>query len=229
MDKITLFRGFPVTNDYVWSPFVVKLEARLRHAGVAYALAVGSPRTAPRGKIPYVSLPTGTGDDGGATIGDSTLIIRALTTTGDGNDGEGVLPDLNARLTPAQRAQDLALRALLEEKLYFYNGRERWVENYAAMREGVLAAVPWPLRGLVGWMARGATVRTLHGQGTGRLEGEEVDGFRGEIWEGLEALLGEVRTGVKGEGPFWVLGGEEATEADMCLFGFIVSALMCDA
>ncbi|KAI9896844.1 hypothetical protein N3K66_007866 [Trichothecium roseum] len=228
MDKITLFRGFPVTNNYVWSPFVVKFEARLRHADVAYALAVGSPRTAPRGKIPYVSLPTGMGDDS-ATIGDSTLIIRALMMTGDG-DNKGVLPDLNARLTPAQRAQDLALRAMLEEKLYFYNGRERWVDNYAIMKEGVLAAVPWPLRGVVGWMARGAMTRTLHGQGTGRLADDEVDGFRGEIWESVEGLLGEVRTGAEeGEGPFWVLGGEGPSEADMCLFGFIVSALMCDA
>jgi hypothetical protein len=106
--QITLFRGFPVVNAYPWSPFVAKLEARLRFAGTSYNLDVGSPMTAPRGKIPYIRF-----KDRPEFISDTTVIIRKLV-------GEGVLPDLNAHLTPVQRVQDLALRALLEEKLYFY-------------------------------------------------------------------------------------------------------------
>ncbi len=31
-----------------------------------------------------------------------------------------MLDDLNAKLSPTEKAHDLALRALLEEKLYFY-------------------------------------------------------------------------------------------------------------
>ena len=46
-------------------------------------------------------------------LGDSTSIIKRLIE-------KDVLPDLNERLEAAERALDLSLRALLEEKLYFY-------------------------------------------------------------------------------------------------------------
>jgi len=36
---------------------------------------------------------------------------------------EGRLEDLNAKLSPTERAMDLAIRALLEDKLYFYQVR----------------------------------------------------------------------------------------------------------
>jgi len=32
-----------------------------------------------------------------------------------------ILPNINAKVSPAVKAQDLAIRALLEEKLYFYH------------------------------------------------------------------------------------------------------------
>jgi len=33
----------------------------------------------------------------------------------------------------------------------------------------------------------------------------------------------------KGDGPFWALGGDEPTEVDATLFGFIASSLICEA
>lgn len=123
--KLTVFRGWDHPGRHVWSPFVVKLEARLRFAGVKYAAAGGSPMTAPRGKIPYVELrggeasspPWSVREEGGeevASLGDSGLIIASLA------EG-GVLPDVNAGLSAQERAFDLALRALLEDKLIFYH------------------------------------------------------------------------------------------------------------
>lgn len=112
--KLVVYRGFARSPCYVWSPFVNKLEARLRLAGMAYSLGVGSPKSAPRGKIPYVAFearPT-------ELMGDTTLIIKKFVD-------DGFLSDLNAALTPVQRAQDLALRALLEDKVYFYQVRRR--------------------------------------------------------------------------------------------------------
>lgn len=121
---LTLYRGWPTPGKYVWSPFVIKLEARLRFAGVPYTAAAGSPMTAPRGKIPYVEsrgpplgAPWSVREESGeavASLGDSGVIIKALIE-------QGVLPDLNARLSASERAHDLALRALLEDKLYFYH------------------------------------------------------------------------------------------------------------
>ncbi|KPM37837.1 hypothetical protein AK830_g8742 [Neonectria ditissima] len=132
---LTVYRGSATTGAFVWSPFVTKLEARLRFAGIAYNVGAGSPTSAPRGKIPYVEL-----GPAREQLGDSTAIIQRLIH-------DGAAPDLNAALPPLQRARDLAMRALLEDRgVYFYGTREKWRDNYTAMRDGALAGVPWPLR-----------------------------------------------------------------------------------
>lgn len=115
---ITLYRGWKAPGAYVWSPFVTKLEARLRFAGLSYRSEAGSLREAPKGKIPYVSMieGDGAGEKSAAptVLGDSTLITRKLVA-------DGILNDLNANLSPTEKAHDLAIRALLEDKLYFYS------------------------------------------------------------------------------------------------------------
>ncbi|KJZ77232.1 hypothetical protein HIM_03553 [Hirsutella minnesotensis 3608] len=195
-DKLTVHRGSPPSNRYVWSPFVTKLEARLRFDGVAYRLGAGSPRSAPKGKIPYVDVRLDDGEHDETrveSLADSTLIIRALVQ-------RGMLHDVNAGLQPAQRAHDLAVRAMLEDRVYFYGSREKWRDNYYAMRAHVLAAVPWPLQVLVGWLAYRGVESGLHGQGTGRLEHEEVQTLKLEVWESINALLVEARRSA-GSGP----------------------------
>ena len=54
--SITLYRGFPDSGQYTWSPFVTKLETRFRFAGINYRVEAGSPLKAPRGKIPYIAV-----------------------------------------------------------------------------------------------------------------------------------------------------------------------------
>jgi hypothetical protein len=112
----TVYRAFPGSGTHVWSPFVVKLETRLRLAGIKYTTAAGSMKDAPRGKFPYVTLARGGPGGAPLSLADSTLIIKRLAA-------DGTLPDLNAGLSPEERARDLALRALFEDKLYFYNVR----------------------------------------------------------------------------------------------------------
>jgi hypothetical protein len=111
--SITLYRGFKGSGAYVWSPFVNKLEARFRFAELPYRIDCGSPLQGPRGKIPYIGISPPESQDPPRFLGDSTLIITKLVE-------EGVLEDVNAKLSPTERATDLALRALLEDKLYFY-------------------------------------------------------------------------------------------------------------
>ena len=111
---ITLYRGFQDAGAYAWSPFVNKLEARFRFAGLSYSNGTGSLMKAPRGKFPYVSISkTDPGIQVPTILSDSTLIAGNLRE-------DGLLDDLNAQLSPTDKAHDLALRALLEEKLYFY-------------------------------------------------------------------------------------------------------------
>ncbi|KAI2636867.1 putative glutathione S-transferase [Hypomontagnella submonticulosa] len=232
---ITVFRGWKDFGKYVWSPYVIKLEARLRFAGVQYKTEAGSPRIAPKGKIPYIecrnlssiskSLAEQETSRSGLLLSDSALIAKTLTEW-------GVLPDLNNALEPSKRLQDLAVIAMLENKLYFLQGFERWIQNYYTMRDHVLWALPYPVRVLVGLLIYRNNVATLHGQGTGRFTPEEIATFRHEIWEVLSAQLSASRSNSSKRGddePFWILGGETPSEADTCLFGFIVSAMICTA
>lgn len=113
--NVVLYRGFKDSGAYTWSPFVNKLEARFRFARVAYRPSVGSPLKAPRGKVPYIEISSQDSDalTNPQVLGDSSLIIKKLVD-------EGILEDLNVRLSPMEQATDLAIRALLEDKLYFY-------------------------------------------------------------------------------------------------------------
>lgn len=112
--SLIVYRGFPGSGIYVWSPFVTKLEAHLRFAGLSYRTEVGSKFQAPRGKLPYISISKD--DSAPITLSDSTLITAKLVD-------DGLLEDLNSKLSPANKAHDLAIRALLEDKMYFYQVR----------------------------------------------------------------------------------------------------------
>jgi hypothetical protein len=130
---VTLFRGFADHGRYVASPFVTKLEARLRIGGMGYRVGSGSVMKAPRRKVPYVEVDftaapghSTAGSDAASqaaatahrpeTLADSALITRRFVE-------DGYLEDLNASLSPVERARDLSVRALLEDRLYFYQVR----------------------------------------------------------------------------------------------------------
>jgi len=134
-------------------------------------------------------------------------------------------------LTQASRATDLAFRALLEDKLYFYNMRERWQDNYYTQRDTVLLSVPYPIRVILGLLISRKHAQTLNGQGTGRYSANEVRRFRREIWEAVNLHLADVNEpkARKGKKPYWLLGGDRPSEADATLYGFIVSTLVSPA
>ena len=218
-ELITLYRGFDLPSQHVWSPFVNKLELRLRLSSIPYRIAPGSMSSAPRGKIPYILLPPPSNE----LLGDSTLIIARLVS-------DGVISDLNASLPPSLVAFDLSLRALVEDKMQFFLVRERWVDNYYAMRAGALAGLSWVMQRVVGPIAYRAAVRTLDGQGAGRYSEEEARGVKAEVWRVLGGLLAEAKAkGGEGREPFWVLGGKGPTEADAIVWGCLVGSLVCEA
>jgi len=114
--RLKLFRGSDDAGKYVSSPFVTKVEFRLRLADVPYALDAGAPWLGPKGKIPYVEVAPETKAEKPLMLGDSTLIFTHLM-------GDQTVSDLNANLTSSQKSRDLGLRSLLEDKLYFYHVR----------------------------------------------------------------------------------------------------------
>lgn len=116
--SLIVFRDADATGAYTWSPFVAKLETHLRFCHQPYSVRAGSLSESPKSKLPYVRI----GDEKAelpSVISDSTLIIRTLIEL-------GTIEDLNANLSPAQKALDLAIRALLEDKLYFMTVRMKF-------------------------------------------------------------------------------------------------------
>ncbi|TVY47840.1 Failed axon connections-like protein [Lachnellula cervina] len=224
---ITVYRGSKNPGAYVWSPFVTKLETRLRFASLPYRTDAGSPKSAPKGKIPYTTISeptTNTNSNAPATrLADSGVIIEKLKEN-------GFLHDLNAGLSPEQKAHDMALTALLEDKLYFYQVYERWHENYYIMRANIFGFMPYPLQVLVGYLAYRSMSAALYGQGTSRFSGEEISAFRKRIWESFNALLvvSKKKLLVHDDraSPFWLLGGTEPSEVDAVLFAFVCSTLV---
>lgn len=108
--NLTVFRDRNDPGAYTWSPFVVKLEACLRFSNLPYTTRAGTLTESPKGKLPYVRIE---GDDGRSSLlSDTALITKTLIKS-------GAIADLNADLSPAQASTDLAIRALLEDKLYF--------------------------------------------------------------------------------------------------------------
>jgi hypothetical protein len=97
------------------------------------------------------------------------------------------------------------------------------------MRDHILSALPHLIRVLVGLVIYRSSSKTLHGQGTSRYTPDEIRAFRREIWESINGILVSSEARTSSDGLFWVLGGEQPTEADATLFGFIVSVLVCTA
>jgi hypothetical protein len=106
--------------------------------------------------------------------------------------------------------------------------------NYYTMRDHILWSLPYPARILVGLIIYRSTTSHLHGQGTGRYSPEEIAAFRLDIWEHISRLLAAskakaVSHNMDPSAPFWAFGGDQPTEADATLFGFLVSVLICNA
>jgi hypothetical protein len=102
------------------------------------------------------------------------------------------------------------------------------------MRDHALWKIPYPVRVIVGLLVFRNQTAMLQGQGTGRFTDEELTQFKTEIWGTIAELLQASKAkglsrGRKDDEPFWVLGGDEPTEADPTLFGFIVSVLVSTA
>lgn len=144
------------------SPFCIKLETWLRMAGLDYTRVSANPAEAPKGKVPYVTFPSG------EKMGDSQLIINHLTAS------HGL--QVGARLSAEQAAIGHAVRRMLEEGSYWLLAHDRWMTaaGWAAYRPTFGKLLPAAVRWAALPMIRRTIRQQLHAQGTGRHTADDL-------------------------------------------------------
>ncbi|ALF52034.1 hypothetical protein ACX27_02875 [Nostoc piscinale CENA21] len=123
---ITLYKTPPLWGLPSFSPACMKLETWLRMAKLNYQSDTSlNFAIAPKGKIPFIEYQ-------GKLIGDSTLIIEMFKLEA------GI--DLDANLTPTERAISLAFRRMIKENIYWGEAYIRYQvpENWQVYREALI-------------------------------------------------------------------------------------------
>jgi glutathione S-transferase len=172
-------------------------------AGLPYeAVNDGNVMKAPKGKLPYI-------EDGGKRVADSSFIIDYLKRTyGD---------PLDAGLTPAQRAQALALQRLFEENLYWAVVHTRWVDpaGWARTKVAFFGAMPAPLRWLLPPLARRGMRGEMRGHGMGRHSVAEIHAIGCRDVTAVADMLADQ--------PFML--GDAPTSIDAVAYAFLANLL----
>jgi glutathione S-transferase len=109
---ITLYGGGPAFGLPEVSPYVTKTEVQLHLAGLDYQKVFSRPDQSPKGQLPWIV-------DGDEAIADSTF-IRAYIERKFGMD-------LDAGLSPVERAQAWAIERMLENHLGWAAGYFRFL------------------------------------------------------------------------------------------------------
>jgi glutathione S-transferase len=180
------------------SPFCSKLETYLRMAQWRYEWRPSSFRSAPKGKVPYVSLD-------GRLLGDSQLIIEELERR------RGTESALDAWLDDERRGVGHAVRRMLDEGLYFALVHLRWGDDAAwQVYRPRIARGLGPAQALLPLIRR-AVKKSLHKQGTGRHAPDEIERIAIADLGALAAIIGDHD---------FVLGDRPAT-CDASAFAFV--------
>ena len=159
---ITLFQFRPSLGLPNPSPFCMKVETYLRMTDLEYSVSyMGNPTKAPKGKLPYI-------EDKGRLIADSKFIISYLEST--------YHHDLNATLTPAEKAISEAMASMLEEKFYWAVVYSRWIDDryWPTIKKIFFGRMPPLVRNIAPGLIRKQVNRSLHEQGTGRHTADEI-------------------------------------------------------
>lgn len=187
------------------SPFIYRLEAWLRMAGISYDSKLGSTNEliaeAPRGLIPFVDL-----DE--ERIGDSSIIISRLQA--DHND-----PLNDGRLSNADRSLATLIKSVCEHELFYIMIYGRWVDGDAEtfarflFRDVPEDQVPMAIDAAKETVISGM----LHGYRVGRYDAEFI---RAVLREKLDVF-----THYLGDKPY--LFGDELSTIDAGFYSILAS------
>lgn len=156
------------------SPYVTKTEVQLQMAGLPYRKLQGRSDASPKGQLPYI-------DDRGELVADSTFIRLHL----EARHGA----DLDAGLSPAQRAQAWAIERMVENHLGWCMVHARWLlkENFDKGPSHFFDHAPEGVREAVRTQVN-ANVRAV---GVGRHSDEEIADLGEKSLDALAKLLAD--------------------------------------
>lgn len=199
----------PALGSIDLSPFVVKLLAWLRMAGLSCTTQVSDLRKMPSRKLPAITL------DDGRLMGDSQRIIDHLGHLHHDPLGE-------AQWSAADRAAARAWRALFESDLYFAGLYLRWVPeaNWALLQPELARSlgqigIPGLVLPVLTRVVRRSVLAQLQAQGTGRMGAEQVAENATGSYEAVAQFLADK--------PFML--GERPSALDATAFGFLHTLL----
>lgn len=189
------------------SPFCVKLESFLRLNNIEYTLGEFDIKTsigkAPKKKIPYIVT------ESGQQIGDSTLIIEHFSKEKH--------IDMDAGLSPENRAISHGFRRMLDEAFYFIVLYSRWGDDrgWDVLMPQFFGEVPTSfLRKVISDRIRAGVVKKAWDQGIGRHSIEEIYEMGRKDLEALSHLLA---------GDTWFFGSEQPTLLDIWCHAYIIN------
>ena len=198
---VDLYQPAPAFGIANPSPFCLKVESWLRATATPYRIhVIHDPSRGPKGKIPWIRV-------AGRTVGDSELILDALT--------EQFGCDLDQGLTPRERADATAYRVLAEEHLYWAIVHDRWFHPkvWSLVRQQFFGHLPPGIRDLAAGLIRRRVRAQLHCAGMGRHSSNEIATFAHRDLDALAAFLGDK--------PFFL--GESPRRVDMSLYAVLAS------
>ncbi len=187
------------------SPFVLKVDAYMRAAGIPFEVVPGfqNLRRAPKGKLPFI-------EDDGTIIGDSAFILGHLKEKhGD---------PLDAGLTAEQKGTAHAFTKMLDENFYWCLVHSRWLDDagWPHIRSQFFGNMPAPMRWVLPLIIRRGVAKSLHEQGIGRHSPAEILEIARRDLRALSDLLGDKP---------WFFGSQ-VTTLDTVAFGFLAGVIM---
>ncbi|KZT50232.1 hypothetical protein CALCODRAFT_504947 [Calocera cornea HHB12733] len=204
--KLYVFDNPPNAPSH--SYFCQKLETYFRATGVKYTVEHTLPFSAPKGKLPFVEFPDG------EKLPDTFFIIRRLVSTGQSED-------LDAHLTPAQRADSVAWQGWIDDRIYPATVWTRFGSdtNWNEMYKESFGSVPFGIRQAVAWYMRRGAKASLWGHGIARHSEKEVEEILQGFLKAIDMKLDAAHGG-------WLMGGEAPSMLDVCLFAWCANCLV---
>lgn len=196
MIELHQFTDVPNTPDL--SNYCAKVELYLKSNGIEYKRVVGSPRVAPKKKLPMIK-------DEDRVICDSEHIIQYLN--------EKLNISMDQHLNPYEKAVSYSVQKLVDEYLYFILLYSRWQddEGWAQTLDAFFSDFPYVIRRFIVPLVRKGVMKKLSGHGISRHTPKEIYDFADEAFTHIAHILGDKK----------YLMGDQLTQVDMSLFSVL--------